>query len=792
MRPRTVTRPAAARLLWLACTAALALLTLAPWASAEPQKVAGGIRFTYADPNAGSVLWAGEFNDWSTSAHPMTLGEGGVWSVVIPLPPGRHLYKFVADGQWVADPENPATAGEFGNSLIEIGADGNLVAQKATSNTRYSPKILLGGRFINLFHSVYNRQFNRFEITRPEFDIDLDLGVRISDLLSAHVLLNINPRNEDVQEYRSRLNYKRGSLKLTQPGIALTAFDSEDLGTWDDPLHLVGGLGIYHHPYGYKRQGAQLGLQKLGIEAEFLFSDNFDDRNNTNDIRYLGYDIDNFPTWTIGADPQQPRYVFEPVANRDDFPVGTAIGLLQTERAGDGFALVPNQVSKLSTLDFGDDGRIFGFGDNQKNTFAGRLRRPLPGGFTIGVLGRSDRGYGAGRLVLAEPAADSAISILAALYDQQWFGGGVEAHWRPDDRLHLYAEALRGARRMVFVNLASSITYPVDSLLPTKATVRYADATVSDAVGEHRTTDESGRYIVGGSWTFAEGDITVRGSAEYETHSYPAWTQEPVAPAGQPAEDHTYFETVEFQRGVYLDSDRELENSMTALRFGWDRNWRYYLDREVKTSLDFEWVRFDYDPRTSWEHQLWFPTGNFWLESGQHLVSTDRLTVLGEERAVRLRPRIEVPLWHARAMRLAYLGTLSGVGLDLRPRYAETIVQFGFDLTPRVRLNSDTRWVKYDAPALGLDRGYLDQFTELAFQVTPGIRVSFGVGVDPNVLDPVTNEYAYIGRDRYLFLRNANGYTAQKDYLSLAPQIAAAEQAMQDERRLQLQAVVRF
>ena len=70
--------------------------------------------------------------------------------------------------------------------------------------------------------------------------------------------MNLNPRNEDAQDFRSRLNFKRGSLTLSQPGFSVYAFDSENLQTWDDPFKLVGGIGQYDHPFGYQRQGFQV------------------------------------------------------------------------------------------------------------------------------------------------------------------------------------------------------------------------------------------------------------------------------------------------------------------------------------------------------------------------------------------------------------------------------------------------------------------------------------------------------------------------------------------------------
>jgi hypothetical protein len=64
--------------------------------------------------------------------------------------------------------------------------------------------------------------------------------------------------------------------------------------------------------------------------------------------------------------------------------------------------------------------------------------------------------------------------------------------------------------------------------------------------------------------------------------------------------------------------------------------------------------------------------------------------------------------------------------------------------------------------------------------------------VDPWIIEPYRNEFAYIGREQYLMDRNMNGYTAETNYTSLAPQIAAAEHALELERRFQFKAVVRF
>jgi hypothetical protein len=89
--------------------------------------------------------------------------------VTLKLPPGEQAYKFVVDGQWFADPDNGATKGEFGNSVITLDPEGELVTQKATSNTPYSPKVLIDGRFIGLYQSFYTSADTRYELRRPRW-----------------------------------------------------------------------------------------------------------------------------------------------------------------------------------------------------------------------------------------------------------------------------------------------------------------------------------------------------------------------------------------------------------------------------------------------------------------------------------------------------------------------------------------------------------------------------------------------------------------------------------------------
>jgi hypothetical protein len=72
-------------------------------------------QFVLVAPNAASVSLVGDFNGWSLGATPLER-QGSVWSVEVSLPPGRHVYAFVVDGEeWVADASAPrAPEDEFG------------------------------------------------------------------------------------------------------------------------------------------------------------------------------------------------------------------------------------------------------------------------------------------------------------------------------------------------------------------------------------------------------------------------------------------------------------------------------------------------------------------------------------------------------------------------------------------------------------------------------------------------------------------------------------------------------
>ncbi len=63
------------------------------------------VTFSYAAPQAQSVMLAGDFTGWQQAPISLKKGKGGVWKKTVSLPPGRYEYRLIVDGEWRDDPE---------------------------------------------------------------------------------------------------------------------------------------------------------------------------------------------------------------------------------------------------------------------------------------------------------------------------------------------------------------------------------------------------------------------------------------------------------------------------------------------------------------------------------------------------------------------------------------------------------------------------------------------------------------------------------------------------------------
>lgn len=84
------------------------------------------VRFVFVDSGAASVALVGDFNEWTRGATELKRsGAPGVWTVSVPLTPGRHEYAFIINGsRWVADPLAVRSSDDFGteSSVIRVAS----------------------------------------------------------------------------------------------------------------------------------------------------------------------------------------------------------------------------------------------------------------------------------------------------------------------------------------------------------------------------------------------------------------------------------------------------------------------------------------------------------------------------------------------------------------------------------------------------------------------------------------------------------------------------------------------
>jgi hypothetical protein len=84
------------------------------------------VRFVFVDSRASRVELVGDFNEWAKGTTELKRsGAPGVWTVSVPLSPGRHEYAFIINGsRWVADPLAVKSSDDFGteSSVIRVGA----------------------------------------------------------------------------------------------------------------------------------------------------------------------------------------------------------------------------------------------------------------------------------------------------------------------------------------------------------------------------------------------------------------------------------------------------------------------------------------------------------------------------------------------------------------------------------------------------------------------------------------------------------------------------------------------
>jgi hypothetical protein len=308
IRPVAGIAPAAVLLL-----AVVMLLSAVPASlSASVKKTDSGVKFSYYDPEAGAVFLAGSFNGWNATANPMEKLESGTWVITMELGAGTHEYKYVVDGAWITDFDNPGTKPDpYGgvNSIVVLDNNGNIVqegpGEKKIANTPYNPRIAFNGFF--LFRAPTYKNFdedNRWRMHRPMYDFDLNTVITINEQVEGYARLRVDSETNlaNVNALSAWLN--EASIKITPPNVMdmlgyynMEVLWSEDPITFYGDKDLRGTIFDDHLKMGKGTAGVVLDSDRLGFELR-TFAANVQDAdiynnpdlydNTGTDLVYVG------------------------------------------------------------------------------------------------------------------------------------------------------------------------------------------------------------------------------------------------------------------------------------------------------------------------------------------------------------------------------------------------------------------------------------------------------------------------------------------------------------------------
>ncbi len=249
--------------------------------SAAVEKVEEGIRFTYYDPDAGQVFLAGSINGWSITANPLVKDENGYWTAVVKLSAGTHEYKFIVDGAWITDIDNPNTkADPYGgsNSIVEIDNKGEIVTREVSrpmSNTAWSSRVFIDGRYLSRMNVEKDVEDDpRWRAQRPVQNIDLNFRVTISDMVHGYTRLRIDTEDNFLQPNNIDLFLDEAEIRISPAAFTLVGFYNREILSSKDPLGLFGDINLPgtisddHLPFGKGTAGVQVTSHQLGFDLD--------------------------------------------------------------------------------------------------------------------------------------------------------------------------------------------------------------------------------------------------------------------------------------------------------------------------------------------------------------------------------------------------------------------------------------------------------------------------------------------------------------------------------------------
>ena len=133
------------------------------------------------------------------------------------------------------------------------------------------------------------------------------------------------------------------------------------------------------------------------------------------------------------------------------------------------------------------------------------------------------------------------------------------------------------------------------------------------------------------------------------------------------------------------------------------------------------------------------------------------------------------------------------------PNFIESVVIFEYDLSNKWKFKTDTRIPYYNDYFLDIktdfDNNYdvfISNYSEIVYYLSEDAWLSIGYGVNPKVINPVSDLFYNRGREDYLNYAGQLPEHLDLYYVGLGDKIRNAEQLLMDEKSISIQAVIEF
>ena len=232
-------------------------------ARGEVTVVEDEVIFTLAAPGARTVYLVGTFNNWNPTVELMTR-EGDTFTAALFLVPEEYHYKFVVDGAWITDPDNPPADPEKGSPLSLVERGGVLtIKSRGVESVGGERAFIPGVRYRGTAMSDDGE-----ESADQEIDLRFDVG---NELARARALLKSRDSSWHLSPLDAEIVFDRGSLELKTAKGVVRGVENDSLWTSRDPLRLFGRVGIYNQNFGFGRRSISVEqvLSKIHFRAVY-------------------------------------------------------------------------------------------------------------------------------------------------------------------------------------------------------------------------------------------------------------------------------------------------------------------------------------------------------------------------------------------------------------------------------------------------------------------------------------------------------------------------------------------